>query len=155
MKKSLSCVLFSCIVYLYGCHSTTHTPDADNAGDIPEFRKEVKKEPVAGYKEKINDPLNNWYFSVQLFETPQTFKYLIKMQYEEVRGEDTLKLPDFGLEPQPVLQKGNDKYSCIIGFMDRDKKFREYKLVSVSGNELKLTTLNHYSVVETSQTPAP
>lgn len=154
MNRSLLFSLFGFVLVIFGCHSPANDPAGDGSGDIPEFRKEVKKEPVADYMEKLNDPLNNWHFSVQLYETPQTFKYLIKMQFEEVRGEDTLKLPNFGLEPQPVLQKGKEKYSCIIGFMDKDKKFREYKLVSASGSELKLTTLNHYSVVE-SKTPAP
>jgi len=145
-------------LYFCSCHSIGHGSTDGSSGDIPEFRNEVKQEPVAELKEKINDPLNNWYFSVQLFETHKTFKYLIKMQYEEVSGEDTLTLPDFGLEPKPELQNGKDKYSCIIGFRDKENKFREYKLVSVSGNELKITTLKHYSVVETPQThstPAP
>ena len=70
------------------------------------------------------------------------------MQYQEIRGEDTLKIPDFGVEPKPAIQKGKDRYSCIIGFMDNENKFREYKLVSVrNGQELKLTTINYYTVV--------
>jgi hypothetical protein len=118
------------------------------SGDISEFRKEVKKAAVGVYKEKTDNPLNDWYFSVRLFETEKTFQYLLKMQFEEIRGEDTLTLPNFGVNPKPELRKGKDKYSCIIGFIDRENKFREYKLVSVKdGSELKLTTLNHYSVV--------
>ena len=116
--------------------------------NVPEFRKEIKKEPVAAFKEKTDDPLNDWYFSVRIFETKKTFDYVLKMQFEEIKGEDTLKLPDFGTEPKPELRKGKDKYSCIVGFLDRDNKFREYKLVYVKdGSELKLQTLNHYSVV--------
>jgi len=70
------------------------------------------------------------------------------MQFEEIRGEDTLILPNFGFIPKPILRKGKDKYACIIGFMDKENKFREYKLVYVKdGSRLKLVTLNHYSVV--------
>jgi hypothetical protein len=55
----------------------------------------------------------------RLFETEKTFRYLLKMQFEEIKGEDTLKLPNFGIDPKPELRKGKDKYSCVIGFIDR------------------------------------
>jgi hypothetical protein len=63
-----------------------------------------------------------------------------------VNGEDTLKLPNFGTLPRPVIQKGKEKYSCIIGFMDKQNQFREYKKVYVKGNQLKITALKHYAV---------
>ena len=129
------------------CHSH---PDHESAGGdgVPEYRKQVRKDPVAGYRRKIDDPLNDWYFSAQLYETPKTFHYLLKMQYEEVQGEDTVRFPDFGLPPKPSIIKGKDRYSCIVGFLDKDNQFREYKMVSVKdGRELKLTTLNHYTVI--------
>lgn len=113
---------------------------------IPEFRDNIKTTPVAEHTERTENPLNEWYFSVKLYETPKTFHYLIKLNFEEIRGEDTLKLPNFGIPPQPVIQKGNDKYSCIIGFMDKDNKFREYKKVYVKNNTLKITALKHYAV---------
>ncbi len=88
----------------------------------------MKKEPVAEYKEKIEDRLNkNWFFSVRLYETSRTLSYRVNMKYEELEGDDTLKLPDLGTPPKPVIQKGADPYSCMIGFMDNDNKFREYK----------------------------
>lgn len=117
------------------------------ADNIPETRNEVKTEPVTEYKEKTDNPLNDWYFSVKLYETKKTFDYLMKLQFEEIRGEDTLHLPNLGNMPKPVIRKGKDKYSCIIGFMDDKNEFREYKLVHVeNGNNLKVTTLKHYSV---------
>jgi hypothetical protein len=114
--------------------------------NVPQLRSVVKTEPIDQYKEKTDNPLNDWYFSVKLYETPITFHYLIKMQFEEIRGEDTLKLPNFGYDPKPVLKKGNEKYSCIIGFMDDKNVFREYKLVHVSNGSLKITALKHYAV---------
>lgn len=119
---------------------------------IPEDRREVKKEPVAEYKEKTDDPLNDWYFTVRLYETPKTFEYRLTMQFEEIRGTDTLRLPNFGIMPKPVLQKGKEKYSCIIGFLDKDNKFLEYKKVYVKeGRQLKLVTLRVYSVTSASE----
>ena len=129
------------------CQSKT-SRDAANQDAVPEFRKNIKELAIAEYKEKVDNPINDWYFSVRLFETPKTFQYILKMQFEEVRGEDTLKIPDFGMEPRLEIHKGKDRYSCIIGFLDKENNFREYKEVSVSnGKELKLTTLNHYTVV--------
>src|ERR1700733_629437 len=114
------------------------------ADKIPLTRDSVSGAPVAEYKEKTDNPLNDWYFSVKLFETSRTFYYLIKLQYEEVKGEDTLKLPNFGTMPKPVIEKGPEKYSCIIGFMDKDNQFREYKKVYIEDNHLKIVALKHY-----------
>jgi hypothetical protein len=116
----------------------------------PPERKLVKAAAVAEWKEKTDDPLNDWYFWVRLFETNQTFAYRLKIQFEEVRGEDTLRFPNFGVEPRPRIQKGKERYTCIIGFMDRENHFRPFKMVSVKeGRLLRLTTLNHYGIVRT------
>jgi hypothetical protein len=140
---------------LVGCNQSNNTETSKQEAEsntkpitvlIPEYRDSVRKQPVAQYQEKVDNPLNNWYFSVKLFETPKTFQYLVKLSYEEISGEDTLKLPNFGTLPKPVIQKGPEKYSCIIGFMDKENKFREYKKVYVKGNQLKITALKHYAV---------
>jgi hypothetical protein len=115
---------------------------------IPLTRDSVSKQPVAQFSQKTDNPLNDWYFSVKLYETPKTFSYLMRLQFEEITGEDTLRLPNLGIMPKPVIQKGPDKYSCIIGFMDNENKFREYKKVYVKDNTLKVTALKHYAVYE-------
>jgi len=110
----------------------------------------VKKEAVAEYKEEIkSDRLNHWAFSVHVYETNRTQDYRVKMQYEELQGEDTIHLPDLGTPPKLVLKKGNEQYSCIIGFIDNDSAFREYKLVYFSKQqELGIHTLKHYAVTQ-------
>jgi len=124
--------------------ATVSTPSPDLK--VPLYRTAVQPEPVDQYRERTDNPLNDWYFSVKLFETPKTFCYLMKLQYEEVEGEDTLKLPNFGMLPKPVIKKGPEKYSCIVGFMDNEDKFREYKKVYVQKDHLKVTALRHYAV---------
>lgn len=116
------------------------------AANVPMFRDTVAKQAVAEYRVKTDNPLNDWYFSVRLYETKKTFHYLIRLQFEEVSGTDTLKLPNFGVMPQPEIRKGPEQYSCIIGFLDKDKQFREYKKVYVVGERLKITALKHYAV---------
>lgn len=159
MKKNTVALFFVSVCFcFFSCHPANKNDSQaiDSAGKpvvinpadhIPEFRKDVKPAPVAEYKEKTDNPLNDWYFSVRLYETQKTFYYLMKLQFEEIKGEDTLRLPNLGYEPKPAIQKGKDKYSCITGFMDKENKFREYKLVHIENNDhLKVTTLKHYSV---------
>ncbi|QEC43880.1 hypothetical protein [Pseudobacter ginsenosidimutans] len=116
------------------------------AENVPSERKEVKTEPVASYRVKTDDPLNDFFFGVELYETKKTFHYLMKLEFETIDGKDTLRLPNFGTMPEPVIKKGPEKFSAIIGFMDKDKQFREYKKVYVVGNKLKVTALKHYGV---------
>jgi hypothetical protein len=154
---SCACLIAICSS---GCGSNQGRNAANNSGNssdspglsipsnlIPADRKLVKKEAVATYTEKVADPLNDWNFEVSLYETRKTFHYLVKLKFEEMRGEDTLIFPDFGTEPVPALKKGKDKFSCLIGFIDKKDSFREYKLVTVrEGREMKITTLHHYAV---------
>jgi hypothetical protein len=152
----LSGIIFlMAVVFAISCKQSPKDSSGDQGAEsntkpltikIPEFRDTVSKQPVAQHVEKVENPLNDWYFSVKLYETPKTFHYLIKLRYEEIQGEDTLKLPNFGTLPKPVIQKGSEKYSCIIGFLDKENKFREYKKVYVKGSTLKITALKHYAV---------
>jgi len=156
-------ILLLAIAALPSCHSSTapapapatDTPLAQRR-DLPLFKRNpetrahVKKEPVAEYRVKTENQLNDLFFTVRLYETPMTMKYLAKVDFEGLTGEDTIRLPDVGIPPHPVLQKGPEKYSCIIGLMDNNNTFRELKKVYVTGkgSELKITTLKHYRVTE-------
>ena len=155
-------IVLSAMLTFSACHSTTagetdttYTSMAKRR-DLPaftrnpEFRTHISKEPVAEYKVRTDNPLNDMYFSVRLYQTPATMKYLARVDFEGLTGEDTIKLPDIGLPPHPVLQKGPERYSCIIGLLDNNKAFRELKKVYVTDKEkeLKITTLKHYMVTE-------
>jgi hypothetical protein len=96
---------------------------------ISETRNNAKSGAVASYSEPVKDKLNNWKFSVDAFETNQTFKYLLKIQYKELRVEDTLTVPNFGIQPTVALQKGPEDLSCIVGFKGKEDEFKEYKKV--------------------------
>jgi hypothetical protein len=162
-KTTVARILVLSLAVLSACHSSS-SPGPSSADDTPlakrrdlptfkrnpETRVHVKKEPVAEYRVKTENKLNDLYFSVRLYETPLTMKYLAKVDYEGLTGEDTIKLPDVGIPPHPVLQKGPEKYSCIVGLMDNNNSFRELKKVYVTdkGSELKITTLKHYAVTE-------
>lgn len=133
--------------------SVAKSPNTAMFKPNPEFRTDVKKKPVAEYRVRTENRLNEMFFSVRLYETRVTMKYLAKVEFEGLTGEDTIKLPDVGTEPHPVLQKGPEKYSCIIGLLDNDQHFRELKKVYMTdkGQELKITTLKHYVVTQNYQ----
>lgn len=162
MKSILTLILAALILFTSACsdsdgsNSTTpQTPAEDSAVTktipVPLERTVIADTAVASFSKKTDDPLNDWYFKVGIYETKKTFHYLMKLQFEEIRGEDTLKIPNFGIEPKVEIRKGPEKYSCIIGFLDKENAFREYKKVFVKNNSLKVTTLRHYAVYEVSQ----
>jgi len=70
----------------------------------------------------------------------------MKLEYEEMKEKDTLKIPNLGFEPKLEIRKGPEPNSCIIGFIDNKNQFREYKKVAAKNNNLKVTTLKHYGV---------
>lgn len=118
---------------------------------IPLFRDSVALKPVASFRKKTPNDLNDWYFSVDLFETKKRFEYVVRMRYEEAGGEDTIAFPNMGIEPKPELRQGKNNYSCIIGFFDNRGAFREFKEVSYANNRLRITTLKYYAVTVSKQ----
>jgi hypothetical protein len=116
---------------------------------IAETRIKPAEVPVSEYKEWVSDDVNNannWEFSARVYETKKTFVYRIVMQYKELRETADMELPNFGMLPKPAIQKGDKKYTCIIGFLDKKGQFKPYKKLSAANDRLKLTTVAHYSV---------
>lgn len=113
---------------------------------IPRIRTEINRNAVATFSKVVPDDLNKWRFAVSVFETKETFHYLMKIEYMEMRESDTLKIPNFGVQPKIEIREGKEKYSCIIGFFDKDNNFKEYKAVTANGDKLKVTILHRYAV---------
>jgi hypothetical protein len=141
------------LLFLIGCsqsgerqNSGTNKTTKLTNDTIPEVRKDVSSKPVASYIIPIGNPKLEYKFGVVIYETPQTFKYLMRMQYEGMVVTDTLKVPNFGIWPTVDVKPGKEKLSCIIGFLDKDKKFKEYKQLTIKDNDLKLTILKRYGV---------
>lgn len=111
---------------------------------IPEIRKTVSKKPVASYLVPVNDPKLERTFGVSVYETPLTFQYILKMHYEAMEVTDTLTVPNFGIWPVVQIQPGKNKRSCIIGFLNTKKEFKEYKMLTAKGDKMKLTVLKNY-----------
>jgi hypothetical protein len=161
MKTASNPFVLLAAVCLYACHSSTADQLSPGKDSIvvdashpklpppkhnPEFRVQVNKEPVAEYREKTGHPEGD--FVVRLYQTPKTMAFRVAMEYEGLPGDDTVKIPDLGSEPKPLLRQGGEKYSCIIGFQDNDRKFRELKLVHAQGDQLKIIPLKHWVVTD-------
>ncbi len=136
--KASKYLLFLLIILIGSC--------ADNKNDIAEKRENVNKDPVASYVIPMGDPKLDRKFGVQIFETPFTFKYLLMMFHDGTEQQDTLYIPNIGISPVIQIKPGNDTLSCVIGFLDKEKVFREYKMLTGTNDQLRLKTLKKYSL---------
>jgi hypothetical protein len=153
---------FYLILFLLVLASCTNGNNQASGGDsvvlnyenISPERKAVNPNPLKTYEETIKSFETTDEFKVGLFETKETFHYLIKVQYKNLDEEDTLKVPNFGIRPAVEILKGDSiRPSCIVGFYDEKKQFRESKLVYFEDNALKVHVLKHYAVA-TYESPA-
>lgn len=141
------------LLLLAGCanNETRTDTSADTAvvvsyDTIPSTRSSIQSNPVATYSEKIADELNDWKFAVTVYETRKTFQYTLRIQAKEVRVSDSLTIPNIGIQPTVALQKGKEPLSCIIGFLDKKKEFKPYKMVSFQNDRLRVRTIASYYV---------
>ena len=145
---------FFIAILFFACNTTANNTDTEqkkdsviiNVDTVSEVRTNISTKPVASYHEKINDELNDWAFDIKVYETKQTFYFLMKVKYEEMDGIDTLKIPNIGIHPTIEIRKADEKYACIVGFYDKQKEFKEYKKVSFKNGALQIKTIGHYGV---------
>jgi hypothetical protein len=114
---------------------------------VATIREVISPKPVASFSKKVPDELNDWKFSVNIYETKETFHYLMKIRYMELQAEDTLKIPNFGIAPKIEIKEGKDEYSCIVGFLDKQNAFKEYKLVGAKNDKISVKVLHRYAAV--------
>ena len=152
MKRSLIIILYS--VFIFSCNnqngnaSDTDSSSVSITSTIDPLRANVKAEPIAAYDYALPNDLNKWHFNVALKETKHRFNYLLEMQYQEMTGADTIRFPNFGFDPEPQIKKGSNDLECIIGFLDKEKKFRDYIRVFIDNGQLRMKTLKQYAVYE-------
>jgi predicted ester cyclase len=113
------------------------------------LRDTVSSQAIAGYNQKVYDPLNpDWYFTVQLYETKKPLDYIVRMGFEEMEEADTVHYPDLGFPIKPAILKGPDSLTCFIGFISPDGKFNYYKSVYVEKKQLHIQTVRQYKMVQ-------
>ncbi len=119
---------------------------AEKKKAIPTIRDNINKKSVASYIVPMGDLKLDRKFGAEVFETSETFKYLLVMYFDGTVQNDTLVIPNVGIQPVVQIKPGDEELSCIIGFADDKNVFREYKLLSVKNDQMRLTTLKKYSV---------
>ena len=150
MKKTVYLLL----VLLVACQGaqTNNKNEADkksSIADVSENRENPFSQAVAEYDVPLDDALNNWHFTVKLYETTKRFTYRIDMRYEEMIEADSITFPNFGIDPKPQINKGDNKLECIIGFLDKKGEFRKYKKIYADKKGLHVKTVQGYNVVAT------
>ena len=152
IMKIISAFLLTILVLSCNTHTGSNDKSRDSvvytSDKIPQTRSVVNPNPVKTYTETIKSFEATDEFKVALFETKETFHYLIKINYKNLEAEDTLRVPNFGQVPSVEIMKGDTRPSCIIGFLDNDKQFRESKLIYFEDDEIKVHVLKHYGVYQ-------
>ena len=152
MKNHIFCFIFFAFVACNTASVENNQSDtvivvANNSVSL--VRENPKQQAIASYAVDVADGVNNannWKFAANMYEIKSTFKFLLKMKYKELEESDTLVIPNLGFMPKVEIRKAEKPQACIIGFYDKKNQFKEYKKLSVKNEQLKLTTINHYSV---------
>lgn len=148
-------LFLSALLLLISCQN--QTKDAAVKSDtvvvkqdtISEIRISPSSKPVATYSVPVDDGMgnmNNWKFTVNIYETSKTFEYKVNIQYKEIRSSEIVQIPNFNILPVVAIQPGKNPMSCIIGFNDAKGTFKDYVQVSVSNDQLKFKKINSYKV---------
>jgi hypothetical protein len=141
-------ILIISFFVLHGCtRKKEQVPQitAPSNDTISLARTAVSKIPVAEYSEKIKNPYNDWRFGVKAYETNETFKYLLRIEYETLNEADTITIPNVGMAPSVEIRKGETELSCIVGFKNKDGSFMPYKQVWIKGKQLRIKTIRYYA----------
>lgn len=154
MKIAYSTLLILLFAACASGHNENNGEDSVvlTSDNVPLERENINPNPVKYYHETVKSFETTDEFKVGLYETKQTFKYLIKISYKQIEVNDTLRVPNFGLSPAVEIIKGDSaRPSCIVGFLDKDQRFKESKLIAFVNNKLKVKVLKYYAVYQDSK----
>lgn len=136
---------FGFLLLTPSCNNAASEQGSPAASQPLDDRTNVDTAAVASYQEKIKNSLNNWYFSVKLYETRKPLDYIVSMGYEEVQDQDTIHFPDLGYPIKPAIQKAADSLSCYVGFTDPKGNFMYFKGVWVDKEGVHIRTVRSYA----------
>lgn len=128
--------------------STPNMEESPSENTVPEeislTRTTVQSNPIQTYSEKI-PRLADAEFKVELFETSETFKFRAEINHGLFSAIDTITIPNFGMLPEPILKKGETPETIQVGFLDKEKNFRPYKLISADQKSIQIKTIKYYA----------
>ncbi len=92
------------IIFIAACSQKNKSDGSPTSAEVNDaiapLRKTVSKNPVASFFVPMGDPKLDSKFGAEIFETPETFKFILAMQYDAMLQNDTLQIPNFGIMPE-------------------------------------------------------
>jgi len=139
MKQISTCLLF---VLLLGCAGRQgQKPSATRCGNL-----EKGALVAADSMQEAAERLNRFYFSVRVTATGIPGTYEVSAAYGPNDGSGRLVMPRGGEDLCPVLRRGEDAYSFIIGFQQQnDTAFYPYFRVSWQFRQMMMRYTAAYS----------
>jgi hypothetical protein len=146
--KNYTAVILLISLTSTSCHDVQSDKRKQQETNI-EKRIEPGSVMVADSMPIVENPLTKPYFSVKLISTDHTAHYgayKVVADWGMNHAESEFAMPRGGEKLKPVLRKGNEPYSYIVGFYYEDEaEFYDYYQVSAARGEIKMKYLKAYS----------
>lgn len=144
----INVLLYLPLIAIISCQPATTKKDEETE-KVSLERKQVSKEPIATFEKKYKDDLNDFRFSVRLYETPKTLWYRMAIEDRGLAVNDTVVFPNLGINIRPVLKKGKTDMSCLLGFLDEQGNFMGYKEIASGAKGLTIKQTHSYYMSHT------
>jgi hypothetical protein len=142
MKKCLSLFLMFLAVIVSGCGAGSNTSEKPKQFPKPGSLILSAEMPVT------DDPLNHFTFSVKVYADSSITSgvYDVDAEYGPNFAQGKFTMPKGGEDFKPIIRKGSEPYSYIIGFRaPGDTTFYDYYLVSSSLKTTKMQYIKAYT----------
>jgi hypothetical protein len=145
MYKKLLFPLFAIMIFVTACHSgSSQAATESNSYTPPAAGTIVAADSMA----VTSDPLNHFSFSVKVVATQysKTGTYDVVAAWGPDVARATFTMPQGAGNLKPILQKGKDPNTYIIGFhYGNDKKFYDYYQISDTNGQIEMKYTKGYS----------
>jgi len=141
MKHTLTLLLP--VLLLYSCQS-----DAPKSSEATAKPIKSGVEILADSLPVLEDKLNNFQFSIHVYTNDKTANgyYDVQTEWGPNIATTTMCMPDGGENLKPILRRGEQPYTYVIGFCyDADTAFNEFYQVQGSRGEIKARYLKSYT----------
>ena len=94
------------------------------------------------------DTLNHFNFSIQIVTTnySKNGTYFVQVAYGPNTAKNEFTMPRGGAHLKPVIKKGSEPYTYIIGFyFGKEKTFYDYYEVSADKGQVKMQYIKAYT----------
>lgn len=149
IMKNLKYITLSAFVLLTACKD--QMPENNQVKQIKEI---VKTQPAgtiiaADSMRFTEDKLNDFYFAVKVTTTEHSDKgtYAVEASVGPKEAASKFTMPRGGEEVVPVLKKGDEPFSYIIGFYyNNDTTFYDYYKIAADASTIQMKYTKAYAI---------